>query len=380
MVDARRIVRRQFGRNHPAIRRALARVLTTIAWPPAVLLHLWQIRRHRGHAAVPIERVPGALWAAIRHNVLPGEYYAYALWQPDRRANIDNYFYSNESSRLLKFLNRPFQPDPVGDKLLFYEMCKSHALPTPAVLAAYAPTGRLLEFESDRPPEHDLFVKPRIGLAGDGAERFRWHRDVYESNYGCRLRSEDLGRYLATRARTENRTLLVQPALSNHPNLHTSANGALATARLVTGISTNGDVTPIFGFMYFARSDRITSQHGYVALIDVATGLLMSVPLQDSSWVNTANYGTDDPRRLPDWDDAALMLPDWNAALQYAEGAHRACSNFAFIGWDIAFTDRGPTLLEGNANWSADEYQSLSGKPLGHTKFSDILANRLKRE
>ena len=72
------------------------------------------------------------------------------------------------------------------------------------------------------------------------------------------------------------------------------------------------------------------------------------------------------------------MLPDWDAVLRYAKVAHRACSNFVFVGWDMAFTDHGPMLLEGNANWSADEYQSLSGEPLGHTKFADILAARLE--
>ena len=109
----------------------------------------------------------------------------------------------------------------------------------------------------------------------------------FESDRGRRLRPEDLGEYLTTRARTENRTLLVQPALSNHPELRVDANADLATARLVTGISTDGDVVPIFGFIYFARSDRITAQHGYVALIDVASGRVISAPLQDSSGSST---------------------------------------------------------------------------------------------
>ena len=52
--------------------------------------------------------------------------------------------------------------------------CARPGLPTPAVLAAFAPTGKLLEFEAGRPPKRDLFVKPRLGFGGDGAERFRW--------------------------------------------------------------------------------------------------------------------------------------------------------------------------------------------------------------
>jgi len=84
MVRARRIVRRHYARSYHPLHRALARVLVTIAWPPAVLLHLWEIRRSRGPRAVPIKEASRAFWAAIRNNVIPGEYYAYALWRSDR--------------------------------------------------------------------------------------------------------------------------------------------------------------------------------------------------------------------------------------------------------------------------------------------------------
>ena len=132
-----------------------------------------------GPEAVPIKEAPRAFWAAIRHNVIPGEYFAYALWRSDRRANIDSYLYSKEGARLFRLLNQPSQPDPIDDKLAFYQLCKAHDIPTPAVLAAFAPTAKLLEFESGRPPPHDLFVKPRNGLGGNGSERFRWQGGIF---------------------------------------------------------------------------------------------------------------------------------------------------------------------------------------------------------
>jgi hypothetical protein len=376
MVVTRRMVRQHFGQAYHPVYRALARMLAMTVWPTAVLVNIWQIRRFRGPKAVPMKRIPDAVWVALRHNVLPGEYYAYALWLPDRRVNIDNYLYSNEASRLFGLLNRPSQPDPIGDKLAFHEMCKAHALPTPSVLAEFDPTGKPfpsvlaefdptgkpLRFEPGRPPEMDLFVKPRFGLAGDGTERLRWQGATFESNRGHHIKSQELSGYLAARAQKEKRTLLVQPVLSNHSDLRLETNAGLATARLVTGLSLDGELLPIFGFIYFARSNRITAQHGRVALIDVASGRLNSSPLQATS------------NQL---DESSCILPDWNAALQYAQAAHRICSNFVFVGWDLAFTDRGPMLLEGNANWNADEYQSLSGQPLGHTKFANILATRM---
>jgi hypothetical protein len=300
--------------------------------------------------------------------VVPGEYYAYALWHPDRRANIDNYLYSKEGARLFGLLNHPLQPNPIDDKLAFHQMCKDRALPTPAVLAAFAPTVQLLEFGSGWPPAHDLFVKPRIGLGGNGSERFRWQGRVFQSNRGVRLAPEDLGEYLATRARTEKRTLLVQPALSNHPKLGVDVNGALATARLVTGISLDGYVDPLFAYIYFGHPNQIVA-HGRVAVVDISSGRLMSAP-QD--------FPSGKGSEVPIGSDHPCTLPDWEMLLRHTKVAHQACSNFVFIGWDVAFTEQGPMLLEGNANWCADVYQSLRGEPLGHTKFASILAERLR--
>jgi Sugar-transfer associated ATP-grasp len=369
MVHARRIVRRHYARDHHTIHRALARILVTAVWPVAVLLNFWEIRQSRAPEAVPIKRLPRAFWYAVRHNVVPGEYYAYALWHPARRAHIDNYLYSKEGTRLFQLLNQPLQSNPIDDKLAFYEICKERALPTPAVLAAFAPTGKLVEFESEGPPARDLFVKPRFGMGGDGSERFQWQGRFFESNRGSRLGREDLGDYLQTRAREENRTLLVQPALSNHPQLGVEANGALATTRLVTGISLGGDVAPLFAFIYFGEPNEIVA-HGRVAVIDIPSGRLMSAP-QDFPVRKRTNLRTDIGS------DRTCTLPDWEALLRHTKVAHQACSNFVFIGWDAAFTEHGPMLLEGNANWCADVYQSLCGQPLGHTKFASILAERL---
>src|SRR5262245_13750017 len=374
MLAARWMARRQFGRDHHPLYRALAQLLAALIWPPAVLLQLCMIRYFGGPEAVTIKQVPGALWAALRHNVVPSEYYAYGLWQPDRKVNIDNYLYAKEGPRLFKVLNRPSRPNPIDDKLTFHEMCKAHALPSPEILAAFAPTGKLLAFETGRVPKRDLFVKPRIGVGRNGAEHFRWHGAVFESDRYCRVRPEDLPDYLATRARTENRTLLVQPALSNHPKLCAGANAYLAPARVVTGLSSNGDVVPIFAhidFFYFAGINQKPAAPRK-ASIDMTSGRLMSAP-REPYGAKSSNH------QLGKDSDEGVVLPDWDTVLQHTKVAHQACSNFVFLGWDVAFTEHGPMLLEGNVNWTASDYQRLHGEPLGHTKFADILAMRLPR-
>jgi Sugar-transfer associated ATP-grasp len=373
MVEARRLVRWHFGRDHSPVLRKLAQVLVTVTWPLAVLANLWRVRKWFEPRQAFLKRVPGALWAAIRHNIFPYEYYEYRLWQPDRRMNIDNYLYEREAARLFKVLNRRSEVDPIVDKLAFYKLCKTHGIPTPEVLAAFTPTGKLMDFQSGLPPQHDLFVKGRTGQGGLGAERFRWDGILFQSSRGCQLRPEDLGGYLANRAQTENLTLLVQPALSNHPDLSADSNEALATARLVTGRSIEGEVTPIFCFISFGLAGKIIAHNDWVTLIDVANGRLMPPPRQDNPVYQYRQFGANDTCILP-------ILPDWDAALGYVKAAHNACSDFVFIGWDVAFTPGGAMILEGNTNWTAGTYQSLCGEPLGLTKFGDILATQLRRK
>ncbi len=368
MVEARRMVRWHFGRDHHPVRRKLGQVLVSMTWLPTVLLNLWQERDWLGPWRIVLPRVPGALWTAIRHNILPSEYYMYRLWQLDRRMNLDNYLYANESPRLFKVLNRQLQVDPILDKLEFYKLCKVHGIPTPEVLAAFAPTRRLVDFQSGLLPQYDLFVKARTGLGGEGTERFQWEGVFFQSNRGSRLRPEDLSGYLAARARAENLTLLVQPTLSNHPHIRSGPNEALATVRLVTGRSIDGEVTPIFSYILWGAANKITAHSNCVTLIDVATGRFIPAPPQDSPRIyQYRRFGGND----------ACTLPDWNAALSLVKAAHKACSNFVFIGWDLAFTPDGAMILEGNTNWSPTTYQTLHGKPLGLTKFADILATQL---
>jgi hypothetical protein len=371
MVEARRRVRQHFGVAHDPMRRKLAQAFVTLAWPLIVLLNVWQVWQKLGpDAGFSVKRVPGALWAAIRHNILPSEYCAYALWLPDRRMNIDSYLYSNEASRLFNLLNRPLEPNPIDDKLAFYSMCKVHALPTPAILAVFGSTGTLLDFESGMPPQRDLFVKASTG--GGLGERLRWYGGDFQSNGGCRFKPKDLSGYLLHRARTQARTLVVQPVLSNHPDLRVHPNDALATARLVTGRSLDGEIIPIFSFILFGLADQITAHSNYVTLVDITNGRLMPAPSKGSPGMSLYHYrqfGADD----------ACTLPDWDAALRHVKAAHQACADFVFVGWDVAFTPHGAMILEGNANWDGATYQTLRGQPLGHTRFSDILTTHFRR-
>src|SRR4051794_40328239 len=45
MIEARQIIRRHYGSDHSFSFRVAAKILCTLAWPPAALINLLQIRR-----------------------------------------------------------------------------------------------------------------------------------------------------------------------------------------------------------------------------------------------------------------------------------------------------------------------------------------------
>jgi len=60
--------------------------------------------------------------------------------------------------------------------------------------------------------------------------------------------------------------------------------------------------------------------------------------------------------------------------------AHETLQGIPFIGWDVAFTDQGPLLIEGNQGFGAESLQVASGIPLGKTKFAQYYFEYIVQE
>src|SRR5262249_190753 len=130
--------------------------------------------------------------------------------------------------------------------------------------------------------------------------------------------------------------------------------------------------SPSAASFIFAQSDlTIAARFIRVASIDMTSGRLLSDPQELCK-----PLGSND--QLDENSESLHALPGSGAAVRHVKIAHQACPSFVFVGWDVAFTEQGPMLLEGNAHWCADEHQRLRGEPLGYTKFTEILALRLQ--
>ena len=67
------------------------------------------------------------------------------------------------------------------------------------------------------------------------------------------------------------------------------------------------------------------------------------------------------------------ILEGWPAVCDLAIEAHRAFRNHVIVGWDMAWTDDGPMVIEGNSNLEIAFPQRVHHLPFGEDRLGELL-------
>jgi hypothetical protein len=169
----------------------------------------------------------------------------------------------------------------------------------------------------------------------------------------------------------------VQPRLTNHRDMIDLSNGALATVRIVTILNQTGGYEVSHAALRMAvGTNRVVDNFhagGIAAPVHIETGILgaaSDVGLRPERGWN---------ERHPDTGGqiAGRRLPLWPETKALASAAHAAFAPRAVVGWDIAITDDGPILIEGNGAPDLDIIERAYREPIGNTRFGALLALHL---
>ncbi len=215
-----------------------------------------------------------------------------------------------------------------------------------------------------RLPKRSILAKPIGGRGGSGIQIF--HHDTTSGSFllndatRTSVSEEELFRILGSQK--AGKRYVIQELLSAHPDLAGFSTGALPTARVLTGVDVHGEFTVLAAaFRMATRADvGVDNFHkgGLATAVDIPTGTLGSAISLKS------------PERLTHHPLSGariegFVLPDWGTVVTLALEAHRAFDKHRFVGWDIGITDRGPVIVEGNAQPDPDIHQRAEGRPLG---------------
>lgn len=220
-------------------------------------------------------------------------------------------------------------------------------------------------------PDCDLFVKPASGRGGRGAER--WDRGSAGHYVGAdgQVGAEKLLQHLQDRA--ERCAILVQRRVEPHSELAELTSGALPTIRVTTCLNERREPEVVSGVFRMAVGGNRTVDNLH------AGGIAANVGLDDGVLSIASNLGMDAKlgwlERHPDTNAPIVgrTLPLWDETKALAIRAHRSFADRVLVGWDIAITDEGPVIVEGNSSPDLDILQRF-GTPVCRSRFGDLLA------
>jgi hypothetical protein len=315
------------------------------------------------------------------------EYFLYELYNrqtaAEQRAYIPNQ--GPVPVRVWERLNpRKYWPF-FHDKYLFNAAARSIGLPVPADRGFFDPEfgrardGRPLRTAADLAPwlaengSDGLVVKPVNGIEGRRVLVFRGcHPERRESLLtldGQEFTPSDLTAYMTDQAALRRefpfqqvRSFLLEERVRQHPVLQELLGETLCCARVMTLIGTDGQPRILMATMKLQTTpsgvDNM-AQGSIIAPIDVDTGSLGE------------GHDASDPRMprrrtLPGTGRAYMgfLLPEWRQARQLALSAAAAFPWCRCIGWDIAFAESGPMLIEANERWGPKLAQVPAGRGL----------------
>lgn len=344
-----------------------ARILTrALVWP------LWAAIKSFQHVRRDVRtRYPGrsrlavwadSYWLQLVYNIRIGDQLDVCLNLPENRREVRGFTVCREQQALLaRAHGEAGGVAGLDGKLGFARFCEANALPSPAPVCegAGGEVTRMTDW-----PARDLIFKPANLAKGYGIMKLAHDAGVWRARDGSNVCPRTIGDW--ARARLGAEAWLVQPFLRNAPSWRVFTTGGLATCRIVTGRALPGGEPFLLGaFARFPLDHEAVdnlSAGGVGAGVDMEDGT-MSI---GTIWVGEKGHHERHPRTGAQIKGA--VVPGWPEMAALALRAHRVAGDWRSIGWDVAFTEEGPVLIEANLQWSV-----LFHRPMSRTRVPEVL-------
>lgn len=326
----------------------------------------------------------GASWPRVlarvvrlkaREKLRPKESFLWGLADPGLKgADIEKVVSRSRLYRLQAVHNPMSLSYLTEDKAVFYSYCVGSGIEVPKLHAVYQPyggwvlgdgdgSGRIIDnrddwrryFRAEAPAS--FVVKPSKGVYARGLMVLT--RDDAEGEMvspgGRRRTVDEMLDEMSQDPRYD--TFVVQDRLENHTDLQALCQSqALQTVRVVTFVTADRQPKVLFACAKVINSDHLSDNFDYgtsgnlLANVDLESGRLFDVKGKHDSGFGLTTFDRH-PRSGIAFSEVAL--PHWQATRRLAEQAALKFLPLRTIGWDIAITQHGPSVVEGNVWWDA---------------------------
>tara|TARA_B100001939_G_scaffold348192_1_gene373634 strand:- start:26198 stop:27277 length:1080 start_codon:yes stop_codon:yes gene_type:complete len=250
------------------------------------------------------------------------------------------------------------------DKVVFHYYCSAASLATPRLLAVVNRFGA--SFASDHSPitcfedfraaltqtGTGVICKPVYGAHGTGIVGFDKKNEAYEGIRSEFPSLESFYNYLTTTGRHEE--FIIQEKLTGHQEiLALTGKKQVQGLRLITVMDKNNEPRLILRKIKLAGRDRLLDNFQFGQ-----SGALLCL-LDENGQIEKAHAYCAEKQALtsishhPETGKSLIgfQVPHWKQCVDLVLRAQKHFRPHKTIGWDVAITDEGPLLLEGNIYW-----------------------------
>lgn len=180
----------------------------------------------------------------------------------------------------------------------------------------------------------DLICKPTSSTQGKGVIKIHCGNGVTDK------------REIYDRITGTDKRMICEECIIQHPDIAAFNPSSVNTIRVLT-IVDDGVCHHVYAGFRMGCGDVVDNFHagGIIASIDVATG----VTCMDAINLDGVHFPTHPKSGLP---TLGFQIPHWDQVLAITEQAALRMEGVGMVGWDVAVTEQGVCLIEGNAEAS----------------------------
>ena len=140
----------------------------------------------------------------------------------------------------------------------------------------------------------------------------------------------------------DTKQVLVEEVIKQHHTLNKLHPNSVNTIRIIT-INNNGNISYLTAFLRIGNGDVVdnTCSGGMLTIIDLKTGETL-YPACDT------NMNVFKVHPLTKENIIGFKIPYWKEALELCKEMAKVVDGINYIAWDIAITETGPVVVEGN--------------------------------
>jgi Sugar-transfer associated ATP-grasp len=323
----------------------------------------------------------------------PREYYNAELYSPHFSWEDKTRFMSRNQFAIFEKEMNPIKENGVLNKLVFKIYAKNFSLPVPRMYGLYDPSfgfdpegGDLKTYDQFEkivcnPKIKEFIIKPIGADMSLGIKLCKKNDDgSFESVGEGKISLKDLYDQMQqshyNKQEAINDSYLIEERVRQHPFLDNFTDSCTQTCRIVTFINRSGGIDIATALMKFGMADKPAdniSAHGMGAGIDPEGYLGPCIkPTPEGLIVYQNHPETDYPIE-------GQRLPLYKEAVSLAKRAQSVIPQMRMLGWDIAITETGPVIIEGNSRWGIEVMQYIPRRGLIRNSLGKELYEILSR-